>query len=47
MRHRCGCKECQSHTMADCINNRCYCCDLEDIFMVLTKVDIETIRASA
>jgi hypothetical protein len=45
VRHRCKCRECQSHTMADCINNRCYCCDLEDIFMALTKVDIEMIKA--
>jgi hypothetical protein len=30
--------------MEYCINNRCYCCDWEDIFMALTKVDIETIK---
>jgi hypothetical protein len=41
----CKCGNCQSHTMADCINGRCDCCDLEDTFSVLTGVDVELIKA--
>lgn len=33
----CKCGRCNSHTLADCINKRCYCCDLEDILAVLTN----------
>ena len=37
----CKCGNCQSHTMADCINGRCYCCDLEDMFALLTMHEFE------
>ena len=33
----CKCGRCNSHTLADCINKRCYCCDLEDMLAVLTN----------
>jgi hypothetical protein len=33
---RCNCQDCRSHTLADCINNRCDCCDLEDAFAVIS-----------
>jgi hypothetical protein len=33
----CKCGECNSHTVADCINKRCYCCDLEDMLAILAN----------
>ena len=42
---RCKCSECQSHTLAECISRRCYCCDLEDMFVVLRKADMEILRS--
>jgi hypothetical protein len=36
----CNCPDCRSHTLADCINNRCDCCDLEDAFVVISKQQV-------
>lgn len=33
----CRCQNCRFHTLADCINNRCDCCDLEDAFAIMSK----------
>ena len=33
----CKCGRCNSHTLADCINKRCYCCDLEDMLAILAN----------
>lgn len=33
----CKCGQCNSHTLSDCINKRCYCCDLEDMLAILTN----------
>lgn len=27
---------------ADCINGRCYCCDLEDMFAILAQMEFES-----
>jgi hypothetical protein len=44
----CKCDQCrsQAHAMADCINGQCDCCDLEDMFVMLTGVDVELIKAT-
>jgi hypothetical protein len=34
---QCQCNDCESHTLTDCINQKCECCDLEDSFAVLIK----------
>ena len=34
---KCDCVDCKFHSLADCVNNRCYCCDLEDVFALLSK----------
>jgi hypothetical protein len=34
---RCNCPDCTLHTLADCINNRCDCCDLEDAFIIISR----------
>ena len=33
----CSCPECRSHSLADCINNKCDCCNLEDAFAVISR----------
>ena len=33
----CKCGQCNSHTLSDRINKRCYCCDLEDMLAILTN----------
>ncbi len=39
--HRCKCGLCLHDSRADCINGRCYCCDLEDMFALLTMHEFE------
>jgi hypothetical protein len=34
---KCDCVDCKSHKIIDCINYRCYCCNLEDAFALFTK----------
>ncbi len=34
---KCECSDCASHSLADCVNNRCSCCDLEDAFAILSR----------
>jgi len=33
---KCDCPDCKSHSILDCINYRCYCCNLEDAFALFT-----------
>lgn len=33
----CSCHNCKSHTLADCVNYRCDCCDLEDAFAIISR----------
>ena len=44
----CKCDQCspQAHTMVDCINGQCDCCNLEDMFVMLTGVDVELIKVT-
>lgn len=37
----CKCGQCDHASRGDCIDGRCYCCDLEDIFAVLTHFEFE------
>jgi len=38
---RCKCGLCNHDSRRSCIEGRCYCCDLEDIFAVLSHIDFE------
>jgi hypothetical protein len=37
----CKCGLCNHESRSDCINGRCYCCDLEDIFAILSRHEFE------
>ncbi|HEV8386084.1 MAG TPA: hypothetical protein VGQ03_00525 [Nitrososphaera sp.] len=37
----CRCGLCDHDSRNDCISGRCYCCDLEDAFAVLTHFEFE------
>jgi hypothetical protein len=37
----CKCGLCDHDSRTDCISGRCYCCDLEDAFAVLTHFEFE------
>lgn len=38
---RCKCGLCNHESRESCINGRCYCCDLEDTFAVLSQQEFE------
>jgi hypothetical protein len=38
----CKCGLCDHDSRFDCISGRCYCCDLEDAFSILTHHEFES-----
>ncbi len=37
---RCKCNDCSEHdSRHECITRRCSCCDLEDMFAVITRLE--------
>ena len=38
----CKCGLCDHDDRSDCISGRCYCCDLEDAFSILTRHEFES-----
>ena len=38
----CKCSICSHDSRADCINSRCYCRNLEDIFAILAQMEFES-----
>jgi hypothetical protein len=37
----CKCGRCDHEDRSACVNEKCYCCDLEDMFAVLTRHEFE------
>ena len=37
----CKCGRCDHEDRSACVNEKCYCCDLEDMFAVLTHHEFE------
>lgn len=36
----CPCLECRHEFLVECVINRCQCCDLEDIYFMLTGDEV-------
>jgi hypothetical protein len=38
---RCKCNDCSAgnHSRMDCLNNKCQCCDMEDMFALLSRIE--------
>lgn len=39
--HNCKCGLCEHDVRVSCIEGKCYCCDLEDMFALLTQQEFE------
>jgi hypothetical protein len=42
----CKCSQCRAHPMHECINQKCDCCSLEDMFSVLTRADDDLLKVA-